>query len=135
MNDYFMNLALKEAKKASKKGDVPVGAVIVKKGKVIAKAHNMIERKKSAIMHAEILALIRASKKIKNWRLYDCDMFVTLEPCEMCSSAIQLSRINKVYFCVKRDKKITIDNNKYEYIECNSKDSLDLIQTFFKKRR
>lgn len=135
MREKFIDIALKEAKKAFKKGEVPVGAVIVRNNKVIAKAHNLVESKKNAIMHAEVLAISKASKKIKNWRLSECDMYVTLEPCGMCKNAIELSRINKVYFCLKKDKIISVSNYKYEFIEKNSSRALMLIQDFFKKRR
>lgn len=99
MNDkeVFMKEALKEAKKAYKKLEIPVGVVIVHDGKIIARAHNIKEEKQNAIKHAEIIAIERASKKIKNWRLNNCEMYVTLEPCPMCAGAILNSRINKVY--------------------------------------
>ena len=92
-----MKEALKEAKKAYKKLEVPVGAVIVKNGEIIAKAHNLKETKKDTTKHAEILAIQRASKKIEAWRLEECEMYVTLEPCTMCAGAIINARIKKVY--------------------------------------
>ncbi len=92
----FMRLALREAQKAYDKLEIPVGAIIVKDGKVIAKAHNVKEQKNDATCHAEILAIKKASKKMKNWRLSDCTMYVTLEPCTMCAGAIIQSRIKKV---------------------------------------
>ena len=95
-NEYFMEEALKEAKKAYKKEEVPVGAVIVKDGLIIAKAHNLKETKKNAIAHAEILAINKACKKLNNWRLENCIMYITLEPCSMCASAISQTRIDKV---------------------------------------
>lgn len=97
MNYDFMNIAFLEAEKAFKAGEVPIGAVIVKDGKVIAKAYNMKEKKKSAIYHAEILAILIACKKLKSWRLENCDMYVTLDPCPMCASAIKQSRIKNVF--------------------------------------
>lgn len=93
----FMKIALTEAKKAYKKLEIPVGVVIVKDGKIIARAHNEKEEKNDATMHAEIIAIKKASKKLKNWRLTDCKMYVTLEPCTMCAGAIIQSRISKVY--------------------------------------
>ena len=93
----FMKQALKEAKKAYEKLEVPVGAVIVKDGKIIAKAHNLKETKTDTTKHAEILAIQKASKKLESWRLLDCEMYVTLEPCSMCAGAIINSRIKKVY--------------------------------------
>lgn len=92
-----MKEALKEAKKAYDKLEVPVGAVIVKEGKIIARAHNLKETKYDTTKHAEILAIQKASKKLNNWRLIDCDMYVTLEPCSMCAGAIINSRIRKIY--------------------------------------
>ena len=92
-----MKEALKEAKKAYNKLEVPVGAVIVKDGEIIAKAHNIKEQKKDTTKHAEILAISRASKKLQNWRLIDCEMYVTLEPCSMCAGALINSRIKKVH--------------------------------------
>lgn len=93
----FMKEALKEAKKAYDKLEVPVGAVIVKDGKIIARAHNLKETRLDTTKHAEILAIQKASKKLKSWRLLDCEMYVTLEPCSMCSGAIINSRIKKIY--------------------------------------
>ena len=93
----FMKQALKEAKKAYEKLEVPVGAVIVKDGKIIAKAHNLKETKTDTTKHAEILAIQKASKKLESWRLLDCEMYITLEPCSMCAGAIINSRIKKIY--------------------------------------
>ena len=97
MEKKFMKLALKEAQKACDKLEVPVGAVIVKDGKVIAKAHNLKETKFDTTKHAEILAIQKASKKLGSWRLLDCEMYVTLEPCSMCAGAMINSRIKKLY--------------------------------------
>ena len=94
--EYYMKQALKEAEKAYKKLEVPVGAIIVKDGKIIAKAHNQKETKTDTTKHAEIIAIQKASKKIKSWRLIDCEMYVTLEPCTMCAGAIINSRIKKI---------------------------------------
>lgn len=93
----FMKEALKEAKKAYEKLEVPVGAVIVKNGKIISRAHNQKETKFDTTKHAEILAIQKASKKLKSWRLIDCEMYITLEPCSMCAGAIINSRIKKIY--------------------------------------
>ncbi len=134
MNEKFINVALEEAKKAYKKGEVPVGAVIVKDGKVISKAHNKVEQKKNAILHAEIIAITKACKKLKNWRLNDCELYVTLQPCNFCMNAIELCRIKKVYFMQEKDKEIKIKLEKYKHIEDDNK-SLYLIQKFFKDKR
>ena len=95
-NEKYMKEALKEAQKAYKKLEVPVGAIIVKDGRIVARAHNLKETKNDTIKHAEILAIEKASKKLSNWRLIDCEMYVTLEPCPMCAGAIVNSRIKKV---------------------------------------
>ena len=97
MEEIFMKEALKEAKKAYNKLEVPVGAVIVKDSKIIARAHNLKESKKDTTKHAEILAIQKASKKINSWRLTDCEMYVTLEPCTMCAGAIIQARLGKLY--------------------------------------
>lgn len=96
-----MEEALKEANKALKKQEVPIGAVIVKNGKVISKGHNVREKRKNALMHAEIIAINKACKKIKDWRLECCQLYVTLEPCPMCAGAIANARIEKVFFGAK----------------------------------
>ena len=95
--ERFMKEALKEAKKAYDKLEVPVGCVIVKDGKIISRAHNLKETKKDTTKHAEILAIQKASERIDAWRLLDCDMYVTLEPCSMCAGAIINSRIRNLY--------------------------------------
>lgn len=97
MEERFMKEALKEAKKAYNKLEVPVGAVIVKDGQIIARAHNLKESKKDTTKHAEILAIQKASKKLGSWRLLDCEMYVTLEPCTMCAGAIIQARVGKLY--------------------------------------
>ena len=97
MEEKFMREALKEAKKAYDKLEVPVGCVIVKDGKVIARGYNIKETKKDTTKHAEIIAIQKASKKLDSWRLLDCEMYVTLEPCSMCAGAIINARIKKLY--------------------------------------
>lgn len=137
MNEYYMQLAIKEAKKALKHGEVPVGAVIVKNNKLISKGYNKKEKTKNVIKHAEMIAISKACKKIKNWRLDDCEIYVTVEPCMMCSGAIEQSRIKKIIYGTENVnygythnlKKIEIISNIYEN-ECK-----ELIQSFFKKRR
>ena len=102
--EYFMKEALKEAKKAYKELEIPVGCVIVKDGEIIARAHNQKEKKKDTTKHAEILAIQKASKKIDAWRLENCEMYVTLEPCSMCAGALIQSRIKKVYIGAMDEK-------------------------------
>ena len=98
MEEKFMKLAISEAKKAEKKDEVPIGAVIVLNGQVIAKAHNLIETTNIATAHAEILAIQKACKNLKSWRLNEAEIYVTLEPCAMCAGAIANARLKKVYF-------------------------------------
>jgi len=141
MND-FMNLAIEEAKKSEK--DIPVGAVIVKDGEILAKSHNTREKDNDITSHAEIIAL-RCVAKIKgDWRLEECDMYVTLEPCPMCGWAILQSRIKNLYFgsydskygafsSVNLNKFSDFKTNIYGGIkeeECN-----DLLKSFFKRIR
>ena len=102
--EYFMKEALKEAKKAYKKLEVPVGVVIVKDNNIISRAYNKKEEKNNPTQHAEIIAIEKACKKLKNWRLNGCKMYVTLEPCPMCAGAIVSSRIEKVYIGTKDEK-------------------------------
>lgn len=97
-HEKFMKIALKEAKKAAKKKEVPIGAVIVKNDKVIAKAHNLREKSNLATGHAELLAIQKANKKLKSWRLDRCTLYVTIEPCPMCAGAIIQSRIGKLVY-------------------------------------
>ena len=96
--EKYMKIALKEAKKAELIDEVPIGCVIVKDDKIIARAHNTREKDKLVISHCEINAIKKASKKLNDWQLIDCELYVTLEPCIMCSGAIYQSRIKKVYF-------------------------------------
>ena len=104
LKEKFMQEAIKEAKKAYKKLEVPVGAVIVKNGEIIARAHNLKETKFDTTKHAEILAIQKASKKLKSWRLLDCEMYITLEPCSMCAGAIINSRIKKIHIGAMDEK-------------------------------
>lgn len=94
----FMKEAIKEAKRAADKGECPVGAVIVYDNKIIARGHNLRETKRSPLAHAEIIAIKKAAKKLNAWRLLDCTLYVTLEPCPMCAGAIIQSRIKNVWF-------------------------------------
>jgi len=102
--EKYMKEALKEAKKAKKIDEVPIGAVIVKDDKIIARAHNLRETKMNSLKHAEIIAIDKACKKLSNFRLEECDIYVTVEPCLMCAGAIVQSRIRKVYFGTPDEK-------------------------------
>lgn len=96
--NVFMLAAISEAEKAFNIGEIPVGAVVVYEGKIIAAAHNLKETRQSPILHAEILAINKAAELLKSWRLDKCDLYVTLEPCPMCAGAIAESRIRRLYF-------------------------------------
>ena len=99
-----MKEAYREAEKAFKEDEVPVGCVIVKEEKIIARAHNRKEKKNCAVFHAEIECLIKAARKLNNWNLKGCDLYVTLEPCMMCTGAIVNSRIDRIFFGCKDPK-------------------------------
>ncbi len=143
----FMEEAINQAKKAYQKNEVPIGAVIVKDGKIIAKAYNNREHTQQAINHAEIIAIKKACKKLKSWRLNDCDMYVTLEPCSMCAGAILNARINSVHIAcldethgaVISKYNILSDGTLYHKTEVvvgeYEKQAKDLMQLFFKKLR
>ncbi len=108
--EEFMLEALKQAKKAERLGEVPIGAVVVLNDKIIARGYNKRESTQNALQHAETIAINRACKKLKSWRLEDCEIYVTLEPCLMCYGAMLNSRIKKVYFGA-RDNKSMIDKS------------------------
>jgi tRNA(adenine34) deaminase len=97
-DDYFMRLALREAERALEHGDVPIGAVIVKDGELIGAAHNERELRNDPTAHAEMLALRQAASAVRSWRVLDCVLYVTLEPCAMCAGAIVLARVPRVVF-------------------------------------
>lgn len=104
MIEKYMKEALKLAKKASDEGEVPVGAVVVCEGKIVGRGRNRRESKKNALHHAEIEAIDKACKKLGGWRLHKCDLYVTLEPCPMCTGAIINSRIKTLYYGAKDEK-------------------------------
>ena len=146
-NEKYMRLALKLAKKAYKKGEIPVGAVIVYKNKVISKTFNKKEKNNCALYHAEVIAIKKACKKLKNWRLENCDIYVTLEPCPMCASLIHQSRISNVYFGANNKNEITkiiteqiYSDNSTNFINnvCGNyfnKECSEILSDFFEKRR
>lgn len=145
--EKFMKEALKEAKKAYDKLEVPVGAVIVKDGKIIARAHNLKETKFDTTKHAEILAIQKASKRLNSWRLLNCEMYVTLEPCSMCTGALINSRIKKVYIGANDEKTGAVGsvfnlledytfNHKVEFEKGVLKDECEkILKYFFKELR
>lgn len=144
--EKFMKEAIKEAIKARKKDEVPIGAVIVKEGKIVSRGYNLRESKQNSLKHAEIIAIDKACKKLNNFRLENCDLYVTVEPCLMCSGAIVQSRIRKVYFgaCDEKYGAVTSvadafdikSNHKVEFEQGICKEECEtLIKNFFKKLR
>lgn len=141
-----MKEALKEAKKAYCKDEVPVGAVIVLNNKVIARGHNLRETKKNSLCHAEIIAINKACKKLNNFRLDNCKMYVTLEPCAMCAGAIVQSRIETLVYGAK-DEKYGMEGTVSDVFELKSNHKVEvhggvlsdecsiIIKEFFKKLR
>ncbi len=135
----YMKTALLQAKKAMKKKEVPVGVVLISNNKIIAKAHNKRECKNDVLAHAEIIAIKKASKKMKTWKLNDVDMYVTLKPCSMCENVIKQSRIKNVYYLIEKEvskkefdkSNICLYNEELAYIEEYKK----ILSKFFKKIR
>ena len=110
MDEKNMKIAFKESEKAYKIDEIPVGAVVVKNGKVISKGYNMKEKYNDPTMHAEIIAIRKACKKIKDWRLNGCTLYVTMEPCEMCLNVILESRVKDIVCGIKNRKNNKIDD-------------------------
>ena len=142
----MLSLALEEAEKAREKGEVPVGAVIVKDGEIIARAHNLKETLKDPTAHAEILAIREACNKLNNWRLHGCEMYVTLEPCPRCAGAILQSRLSKIYIGTFDDTtgaagsvvNILQNHNLNYFLEVvweNDEKCSKILTKFFKDRR
>lgn len=110
MKEQMMREAIKQAKKAFKEGEIPIGAIIVKNGDIIAKAYNKRNKSRDATSHAEIVAIKKACKFLGDWRLVECEMFVTCVPCPMCAGAIVNSRIKKVYFGATNENQSIFEN-------------------------
>lgn len=139
MDEKYMIEALNQAQKAYKKGDVPVGCVIVKNNKIIAKGYNKKEKNRNAIEHAEIIAISKACKKLKTWHLEDCKLYTTMEPCLMCTGAILQSRIGYVCYGIKNQNYGASDKlSKSKIIivgEIKKENSEKLLKKFFKEKR
>ena len=142
----FMREAIKEAKKSFVSGEIPVGAVIVKDDNIIARAHNLRETLQDPLAHAELIAIKEASKYINNWRLKECSMYVTLEPCPMCAGAILQSRIKKLYIGTFDPDagacgsviNVLQDEHFNHYVNVNwlySEECSSIISDFFKEKR
>ena len=144
MQEKYMEIAIKQAEKAYKKNEVPVGCVIVKNNKILTKTHNLKENKHSALYHAELIAIKKVSKKLKNWRLIDCEMYITMQPCPICASAIKQSRIKKIYYGTD-NKNNNISNEILNENDINEKIEIvpyiledkckEIVQKFFEKQR
>lgn len=145
--DYeFMRMALEQAKIAGEMGEVPIGAVVVKDGEVISTGYNLREIKKNSLCHAELIAIDKACEKLGGWRLHECELYVTLEPCPMCAGAIINSRIRRVVFgafdpkagsCGSLINLFACDFNHRPVLEAGvlQQKCADLLQSFFKKLR
>lgn len=140
-----MKIAFEEAKKAEREGEVPIGSAIFLNGKLISKAHNQREKKKRSTAHAEILAIEKACKKLKSWRLEQCEIYVTLEPCLMCLGAIINSRIKKLVFGASDSKSETktflhskdnsLNHNLIVESGVMQEECSNLLKNFFKQAR
>ena len=137
MNNVYYEELIKLSNKSLKYNDVPVGALIVKNGKIISKGYNKREKNKKITSHAEIVAILKANKKLKSYFLYDCDLYVTLKPCDMCSKVINSSRINNVYYLLdKPETKKEYNKTSYIYQHTNYSDKYQkILQDFFNKLR
>lgn len=140
MKEIFMNYAYEEALKSYKKNEIPVGCIITKNNVVISRAHNCKEGKKNSIMHAELLAIDKACKKLGDWRLDECTLYTTLEPCMMCMGAIIESRIKCVYYGAANNNEQMYDINKMneckiKIININDQKCSKILSDFFKNRR
>lgn len=128
----------KLAQKAFKKGEVPVAAIVIHNNRIIACQYNKREQKKSIIAHAEILAIQKASRKLKRWNLSDCDLYVTLKPCSMCTEVLRQSRINNVYYLTdKLDYKHEFSKTNFQKLKEKEMDETyqHLLSSFFKNKR
>lgn len=152
LQQKFMKEAYKQALMAAQKGEVPIGAVVVVNNQVVARAHNNREGRQNAVNHAELLAISKACKKLKSWRLDDATLFVTLEPCLMCAGAALNARIKQVFFAVHDSNaalrsvaSMAEPNAEYQFSALNhtatftksayEKECKQLLQTFFTSKR
>jgi tRNA(adenine34) deaminase len=145
--EEYMKLALEEAELAARAGDIPVGAVIVKDGRVVGRGRNTTESDRDPTCHAEINAIRAAARELGGWRLFGCDMYVTLEPCSMCAGAIVLARISKLYIAAEDPKSgacislsnITTDERLNHRVELHAgllrEESSSILKSFFKELR
>lgn len=146
MNKKFMTYAIRQAKLAAQKGEVPIGAVIVKDGKVVAAAHNMCESLKDPTAHAEVLAIRQAAKELGDFRLTGCQLYVTVEPCPMCAGAAINARLDEIIFGAADPAKgalssvtniysFNFPNKPQVFGGINEKECLEILKDFFKEKR
>ena len=138
MEEKYFKLLIKLAERAVKHNEVPISAIIVKNNKILAKAYNKRERKHDVLNQAEVIAIKKASKKLKDWKLFDCDLYVTLKPCSICENIIKQSRIKNVYYLLEKLENKT-EYNKTKFIKTNNCTYEQIyeyiLHDFFKKKR
>ena len=138
MNEKYLKILIKLAQKASKQNEVPISAIIVKNNKIIAKAINKREKNHIVLDHAEIIAIKKASKELKSWRLFECDLYVTLKPCNICENVIKQARIKNVYYLLdKPESKKECNKTKFKKMNiCTYEQTYSkILSDFFQKKR
>ena len=133
MENIIFDELKKLTNKAIEENEVPIAAIILKNNIIVGRGYNKVEQTQNFMNHAEIIAINEAQQNLNNWRLNDCKMYVTLEPCSMCKEIIKKSRISDIYYLSKQNKEQKDAINNYEYIE--KKYFSDLLTTFFKEKR
>lgn len=138
MEEKYLKILIKLAEKAGKSKEVPVSAIIVKNHRIISKAYNKRTKNRNVLDHAEIITIKKASKKLKDWRLFDCDLYVTLKPCSICENVIKQSRINNVYYLVDKPENKK-EYNKTQFSKMNNSSYEQMyekkLKDFFQKKR
>ena len=134
MDDKIVKVLMNDLKKASRKKEIPIAAVIVFNNKIISHAHNGRIGKKDVTAHAEVLAIKKAARKLKDWRLTGCDLYVTLEPCRMCNEIIKESRLSNVFYYVERNEnKVGFNKTEFKLLTNNFSNSFQqFLSSFFK---
>ena len=138
MNEKYLKILIKLAQKASKQNEVPISAIIVKNNKIIAKAINKREKNYNVLDHAEIIAIKKASKELKSWRLFECDLYVTLKPCNICENVIKQARIKNVYYLLdKPESKKECNKTKFKKMNICTYEQMytKILSDFFQKKR
>ena len=138
MVNKYMDCAIKEAIKAKEINNVPVGAVIVRDGKIVSKGYNKKNSDNISLLHAELIAIYKACKKLNKWILDDCDMYVTMKPCKMCYYALAETRIRNVYYIMNSNYYYNLEKNgnKIKFIECDDNYGYySIVNNFFQEIR